>query len=178
MPEIVRFGMEKFNRTLRGYDPVEVNQFLDQVIKKVENMVAELNKKNEEIRLRDERIKELESLKSSNANADEVLKQENEKLKEKLEQYRRTEDTLNKAIIMAQKTSDQMRMAAHKESETIIDNAKKNANRIVNEALLRAEKTEDEVATLRRNIHTFKRRLKTIVEAQLEVIDEIDEIEL
>ena len=49
--------MEKFNRTLRGYDPVEVNQFLDQVIKKVENMVMELNRKNEEIRIRDEKIK-------------------------------------------------------------------------------------------------------------------------
>ena len=157
MPKIVRSGMEKFNRTLRGYDPVEVNQFLDQVIKKVENMVAELNKRNEEIRIRDERIKFL---------------------KQKLEQYRRTEETLNKAIIMAQKTSDQMRMAAHKESETIVDNAKKNATRIVNDALLRAEKTEDSAATLRRNVHTFKRRLKNIVEAQLEVIDEIDELEL
>ena len=71
-----------------------------------------------------------------------------------------------------------MRMAAHKESETIVDNAKKNATRIVNEALLRAEKTEDDAATLRRNVHTFKRRLKNIVEAQLEVIDEIDEIDL
>ena len=30
--------MDKFNRTLRGYDPDEVNQFLDQVIKQVEKM--------------------------------------------------------------------------------------------------------------------------------------------
>ena len=59
--------MEKFNRTLRGYDPVEVNQFLDQVIKKVENMVAELNRKNEEIRIRDEQIKTLKEQIGSNA---------------------------------------------------------------------------------------------------------------
>ncbi len=169
--------MEKFNRTLRGYDPVEVNQFLDQVIHKVENMVAELNKRNEEIRIRDERIKSLtEQLQNTSGN--DALKQENVLLKQKLEQYRRTEETLNKAIMMAQKTSDQMRMAAHKECETIVDNAKKNATRIVNDALLRAEKTEDSAATLRRNVHTFKRRLKNIVEAQLEVIDEIDELEL
>lgn len=58
--------MEKFNRTLRGYDPVEVNQFLDQVIKKVENMVAELNRKNEEIRIRDEQIKTLKEQMSDN----------------------------------------------------------------------------------------------------------------
>ena len=157
--------MEKFNRTLRGYDPVEVNQFLDQVIKKVENMVTELNRKNEEIRIRDEQIKTLKEQMSDNEKA-------------RIAQYERTEETLQKAIIMAQKTSDQMRMAAHKESETIVENAKKNATRIVNEALLRAEKTEDDAATLRRNVHTFKRRLKNIVEAQLEVIDEIDEIDL
>ena len=171
--------MEKFNRTLRGYDPVEVNQFLDQVIKKVENMVAELNRKNEEIRIRDEQIKTLKEQMSENeTNANNELVQENQKLKARIAQYERTEETLQKAIIMAQKTSDQMRMAAHKESETIVENAKKNATRIVNEALLRAEKTEDEAATLRRNVHTFKRRLKNIVEAQLEVIDEIDEIDL
>lgn len=111
-------------------------------------------------------------------NANNELVQENQKLKARIAQYERTEETLQKAIIMAQKTSDQMRMAAHKESETIVENAKKNATRIVNEALLRAEKTEDDAATLRRNVHTFKRRLKNIVEAQLEVIDEIDEIDL
>ena len=39
--------MEKFNRTLRGYDPVEVNNFLDQVIKQVEDMVDDIKKKVE-----------------------------------------------------------------------------------------------------------------------------------
>ena len=31
--------MEKFSRVLRGYDPDEVNSFLDKVIAKVEAMV-------------------------------------------------------------------------------------------------------------------------------------------
>ena len=34
--------MEKFNRTLRGYDPEEVNSFLDKVISQVEDMVSEI----------------------------------------------------------------------------------------------------------------------------------------
>lgn len=152
--------MEKFNRTLRGYDPVEVNQFLDQVIRQVEKMVNEMKDK-------DARIKELEA-----------LEDENIALKEKLVQYTRTEETLNKAILMAQKTSDQMRLAAHRESELIVDDAKKNANRIVNEALLRAEKTEMETDMLKRNINVFKRRLKDIVESQLEVINDIEKVEL
>lgn len=152
--------MNKFNRTLRGYDPVEVNNFLDKVIKQVEVMVAELNEK-------DAKIERLES-----------CQKENELLKQKLEQYRRTEETMNKAIMMAQKTSDQMKVAAHHESEIIIEDAKKNANRIINEALLRAEKTEQEANMLRRNISIFKRRLRSIIEAQLEMVEEIDHVEL
>lgn len=152
--------MEKFNRTLRGYDPDEVNHFLDQVIQQVEQIVKENKEK-------DARIKELEH-----------FEQENRRLMQKVEQYEKVENTLNKAIIMAQKTSDQMRASAHQEAEVILSDAKKNANRIVNEALLKAEKTEDEAARLNRNIKIFKRRVKEIIEAQLEVIEEIDHVKM
>lgn len=152
--------MEKFSRTLRGYDPDEVNDFLDKIIKQVENIVNE-NK------VKDKKIAELEK-----------LDQENKRLKEKLEQYERTEATLNRAIMMAQKTSEQIKLAAHHESEILIEEAKQNANRIVNEALLRAEKTEREATLLRRNINIFKRRVKDIVEAQLDVVSEFDHIDL
>ena len=41
--------MEKFNRTIRGYDPEEVNAFLDKVITQVEAMVNEIKQKDQEI---------------------------------------------------------------------------------------------------------------------------------
>lgn len=152
--------MEKFNRTLRGYDPEEVNAFLDKIINQVEAMVNEMKEK-------DIKISELQTLELENRN-----------LKEKLAQYERMESTLNKTIIMAQKTSEQVKLAAHQESETLIEDAKNNANRIVNEALLRAEKTEEEAALLRRNIKIFKKRVRDIIEAQLEVVGEFDQIEI
>ena len=152
--------MEKFNRTLRGYDPEEVNAFLDNVINQVEAMINDIKEK-------DKKIIELQSL----AN-------ENKMLRDKLSNYERIEDTLNKTIIMAQKTSDQVKMAAHQESETILEDAKNNANRIVNEALIRAEKTEEEAALLKRNIKIFKKRIRDIIETQLEVVGEMDTIEL
>lgn len=151
--------MEKFNRTLRGYDPEEVNAFLDQVIRQVEKMVAELKSKDQHIA----------SLK--------LLEQENASLRARLGQYENMEGTLNRAIMMAQKTSDQMKVAAHRESEVLLEDAKRNASRIVNEALLRAEKTEQEVSQLRRNMTVFKRRLRDVVENQLEMVNDIDKIE-
>ena len=151
--------MEKFNRVLGGYDPDEVNNFLDHVIAEVEKMVSEIKAKDEEI----------VSLKA------ELVKQDS--LKSKLANYERLEDTMNKAIFMAQKTSEQMKVNAHNEAQLIMDDAKKNASRIVNEALLRAEKTEMEANMLRRNINVFKRRIKAIIEEQLESVEEIDKVE-
>jgi len=151
--------MEKFNRALRGYDPEEVNAFLDQVITQVEKMIAEGKEK-------DKKIYELQH-----------LEQENIHLKEKLEQYERMESTLNKAIIMAQKTSEQIKVSAIKESETLIEDARTNASRIVNEALLRAEKTEMEANMLRRNINVFKRRLKDIIQSQMDAINDIEKVD-
>ena len=99
-------------------------------------------------------------------------------IKEKLEQYERMENTLNRAIMMAQKTSDQLKISAHRESEIIIDDAKKNASRIVNDALIKAEKIENDAEATKRNINVLKRRLKSIIESQLEIIDDIDKLDI
>lgn len=152
---------------MRGYDPDEVNNFLDQVIKRVERMIADIDKKNKLIENQKEEIKKLQ---------DSI--EETSAMKEKLDQYERMESTLNRAIIMAQKTSDQLKMTAHRESEIIIDDAKKNASRIVNEALIKAEKIENDADAMKRNINVLKRRLKNIIESQLEIIDDIDKLDL
>ena len=58
--------MEKFTRTLRGYDPDEVNHFIDQVISQVEIMVNDIKSKNK-------KIAELSSLEEENAKLKEKL---------------------------------------------------------------------------------------------------------
>ncbi len=167
-------GMEKFTRTLRGYDPDEVNAFLDKIIGQVEGMVSEIKEKDKKI------AEQNQKLVQQNKRISELqgLEEENKNLKQKAEQFGRMEATMSKAIVMAQKTSEQLRVSAQRESDAMVDEAKKNANRIINEALLKAEKTEREANTLRRNINIFKRRVKDIVEAQLEVVNELDEVEL
>ncbi len=156
--------MEKFNRTLRGYDPAEVNKFLDQVINQVEVIIEDVKKK-------DQKIAQLEE-------TEKQLQKANQDLQEKTQHYERLESTLNQAILMAQKTSEKMKSSAIRESEVIISDAKNNASRIVNEALLKAEKVERDADSLRRNIKIFKRRLKDVVESQIEIIDDIEKIEL
>ena len=54
--------MERFNRTIRGYDPDEVNEFLDKVINKVEEMVNEAKVKDEQLEEYRKRTADYESL--------------------------------------------------------------------------------------------------------------------
>ncbi len=152
--------MEKFSRVLRGYDPDEVNSFLDKVIAKVEAMVKEI----------DEKEKQIASYK--------VLEEENKKLNDKIAQFSRMEENLKRAILMAEKTSEQIKLTAYQERDIIVSDAKKNANRIVNEALLKAEEIEKETDNLRRNLIVFKRRLRENLETQLELVDDIEKIDI
>ena len=154
------------DRTFKNYTPEQIDQFLDQIIKQVERMIEDNKSKNREIALKDKKIEELSRELSNTSN-----------IREKLAQYERMESTLNRAIVMAQKTSDQIKSSAHRESEIILEDAKRNASRIVNESLLKAEKTEMEADMLKRNVTIFKKKLRGLIEAQLEMVDDIEKVE-
>lgn len=151
--------MDRFNRTLHGYDPEEVNEFLDKVIVQVEKIIEASKNKDAHIKQMEEQLKEVNSL------------------KEKLARYESMEQTLREAVLMAQRTSEQMKLNTIKESELILGDAKRNANRIVNDALIKAESTEREAAMLRRNINIFKRKLRDQLQAQLEMVDDIEKVD-
>lgn len=149
--------MEKFSKTLNGYNPKEVNAFLDDVIMKIEHMVTNIKKK------------ELEIIE---------LKSQITTAQEQINRYKDIETTLNKTILAAQDSGEQIRRIARHESEIIINDARNNANRIINDALIKSEKAEYEVQLMRRNANVFKKRLRGIIESQLELIDDIEILEI
>lgn len=149
--------MEKFSKTLNGYNPKEVNAFLDDVIMKIEHMVTNIKKK------------ELEIIE---------LKSQITTAQEQINRYKDIETTLNKTILAAQDSGEQIRRIARHESEIIINDARNNANRIINDALVKSEKAEYEVQLMRRNANVFKKRLRGIIESQLELIDDIEVLEI
>ncbi|MDD2505555.1 MAG: DivIVA domain-containing protein [Bacilli bacterium] len=142
--------MDKFSKELAGYKKAEVNKFVNDVVKQVEQMLADLRTKDIEI----------------------------QELKNSLEHYKNMENTFNRAILVAEDASNQIKRIARDESASIIEDAKKNASRIVNDALIQAEKTQIETSQLKRNIVTFKRRLRTIIESQLDLVDDIDHLDI
>ncbi len=148
--------MEKFEHKFRGYNINQVNNFIDEMIREYESLL-EKSKKSE--------AKFIES---------EI---EIKGLKDKLKHYEQVEETLNRAIFTAESKSSEIKRLAHEESERIINDARRNANRIINEALIKAEKAEEDTDRLKRNINYLKRKLRSIVEGQLEVIDELEKID-
>ena len=142
--------MEKFNYEQNGYNRREVNQFVMDVIKHTEGIIQKCKNQTNEI----------------------------EELKRELKHYQAMEETLKQSIMNAEIASDNIKRMARDESEMIVTDAKHNANRIVNEALLKAEKIEHEADTLEKNMKVFKRKLKIIVEQQMAVVEEIETLEL
>ena len=141
--------MKKFDTVFRGYDKTQVHQFLDNVIKNYE-LLLDKSKKTEE---------------------------ENKLLKEQIAYYQRIEDTMNRAIYTAESAGDQIKSSARREANTLINDARRNANRIINDALLKAERAQNHADQLKRNTNILKRRLRQIIENQLEVIEEMDKVD-
>ena len=80
-------------------------------------------------------------------------------LKEKLKKYEEMEDTMKKSIYQSEITGNDIKKQAIEEAKVIVSDAKRNASRIVNDALLRSEKIELKADTLERNTRIFKKSL-------------------
>lgn len=139
--------MRKFNTSFPGYNKNEVNSFVQNVTTEYEGMLDNLKTRDQEIN----------------------------KLKSELEHYKNIENTLNRAILIAEESSQNIKKTAFDESRAIIEDAKRNASRIINNALIKAEKVETEAETLKRQFASYKKRYRNILE---EAIDEVDKLEI
>src|SRR5699024_12631075 len=92
----------------------------------------------------------------------------------KVNHFVSNEETLNKSILVAQETAEEVKANARKESKLIIKEAEKNADRIINEALSKSRKISMETEELKRQAKVFRTRLKMLVEAQLDMVNNDD----
>ncbi|BAC13439.1 DivIVA domain-containing protein [Oceanobacillus iheyensis] len=141
---------KEFAKGFRGYDEDDVNEFLDQIIKDYELVIREKKEAEEEVR----------------------------QLRERLGHFTNIEETLNKSILVAQETAEEVKGNASKESKLIIKEAEKNADRIVNEALSKARKISLDVEELKKQAKVFRTRMRMLVQAQLEMLGTDDWEEL
>lgn len=137
---------KEFSRSFRGYNEDEVDDFLERVIQDYESMIRS-NKQLEEDMVR---------------------------VNEKLAHYDSLEDSLSKAILIAQETSEEVKSNARKEAQLIIREAEKNADRIVGESLNKARKMALEMEELQKQASLFRARFRSLVQSQLEMMESGD----
>lgn len=138
--------MDNFSNVTGGYRKEEVNDFVEYVIKRTEENILTIKKQKDEI---------------------EALRLENERL-------RKLEDSYLYIQNQIENTANEIKSNAKYEAELIIKEAKDNASIIVNDALLKAERLETEKELLNQSLKAYKKKVKTILKEQLELIEDIE----
>ena len=137
---------QEFKRALRGYDENEVDQFLDEVVHDYEIMYRELTALKDKIVIYEERISQIQGM----------------------------EESLKKTLLVAQETSDKLKVNAHHEGELIVREAEARAAKIIEDARASAQQILSSHDEIRKNSVIFRSRLKSMLMAQIELLDDSD----
>ena len=146
-----------FGTRFRGFDPEEVDEFLDIVVRDYEDLVRSNHDKELHIRSLEERLSYFDEIK----------------------------DSLSQSVLIAQDTAERVKQAAHDRSNNIIHQAERDAHRLLEEAkhkaneILRqatdnAKKVAVETEELKNKSRVFHQRLKSTIESQLAIVESAD----
>jgi cell division initiation protein len=134
---------KEFKKSLQGYAREEVDQYLDEVAESFEEEIAERGKLESELADLRERVAHFDAIK----------------------------DTLQNTLVFAQRNADEMKAAAHKETDLIKERAKLEINdelqdlrRKIDEARSELARMQDQMATVKHDLRSFLTRHLTLVE--------------
>jgi cell division initiation protein len=141
---------QEFKKAMRGFDPDEVNAFLEMVSEELESLIREKNQLT-----------------------DEVLK-----LRTQLRDYQNVEKTLQETLVSAQESIKESKQNTTRQAEMIVREAELKAEKILEDAKLRLAEMKNELVVVRAQKDSFARRLKHLLESQLDLITvlELDDL--
>jgi len=138
---------QQFRVRFRGFDMVEVDNFLDLLANEFEELLKENSRIGEEERRKTERISQLEA------------------------GEKEPRDTL----VSVQRITEEMKNNARKEGELIIEEAKLNARKILEAAQGQALQIEGEINQLKRQRAEFEASLRATVEMHWRLLESTEE---
>ncbi len=133
---------QQFKKTMRGYDTVEVDTFLEMV----SNDLEEYFKENRDLR---DRILELET---------------------QLVDYKNMEKTLQQTLMQAQEASGKSIENSRKEADLIIREAEVKASEIVEKARGDFARAKEEISTLKARKESMLAKMKILLSSELDLI--------
>ncbi|MDR1946695.1 MAG: DivIVA domain-containing protein [Desulfovibrio sp.] len=132
-----------FSRTLRGYDPEEVDNYLQEIADTL-------------TRLRDERVR-LANLAA--------------RLEEQLKQYAERENTMRDTLLISRRMGEEMKNSAQKEAQLIIESAQNRAENLTNQANQRLARILDEISEARKLKAQFEFKVRSVIEGHLKLLE-------
>ncbi|MCS7300086.1 MAG: DivIVA domain-containing protein [Fimbriimonadales bacterium] len=142
---VLEIETKRFRKRLRGYDPVAVEAFLQEVAAHYEEVITENH------RLREELIG----------------------LRQEAERYKAMEDALKESLVLAQRSADETRSNAHKEAELIVREAQLKAEQIVREAEERAQRIVKETEHLEARKRAAALELRALLLTHLHALESV-----
>ena len=139
--------MRKFRTSFSGYNKEDVNEFVSEVIREYESILQKLKNSTKEM----------------------------EYLNKELEKYKNLERSLNDTLLVAQEATANAQKAAIAEGKLIVEDAKRNASKIVNNSLIKAQNIERDAEELKRKVISYKRKFVALVESHLDDVNTFDE---
>lgn len=135
---------KEFNKSaFGGYKASEVEEFLDEVGVAYEKSLKEINS----------------------------LKDENERLQEKLKNYENIEDKLEETLLSVQEAAREQSRQAKKEADTILKQANMKADKIIDGAKMKIQEEEQRLEHLKDTRQLFKIRFKSLLESHLQLLE-------
>ena len=133
---------KEFKRSFRGYSESEVDEFLDDVFKDYEKLYRE----NIE------------------------LKETVDRVNSKLEHFQHMENTLHNTLLIAQETAEEVKLNAKKETELVMKEADIRSQKLMEEAASKVRRMNTEYEELKKQTQIYRTRLRTLLQAQLEML--------
>jgi cell division initiation protein len=132
-----------FSRSIRGYDPQEVDTLLHDAADSI-------------ARLSDERVRLLNQV---------------TQLEERLTDYAARETVLRNTLIASQRVADDIREATQKEAQAILEAAHNRAESLANQANLRLARVLDEISDARKLKAQFEFKVRSVIESHLKLLE-------
>lgn len=132
-----------FNKGIHGYNCKEIEDFLEKITDDYEFLYRE----------------------------NRTLKEEIENLQVKLGQYQKMEDSLRNAVILAQKTGEDLKTSAQTEADLIIREAVQQGEQIKMKIRSEIQAELQNFAVLKNQVELFKCQFKSFLNGLLEIAD-------
>ncbi|SCJ54921.1 Minicell-associated protein DivIVA [uncultured Clostridium sp.] len=137
---------KEFKRGIRGYNPDEVDEFLDEVVENYEELYKENSR----------------------------LKESITRLKDKVEHYERLEATIQNTLLLAQNAAEQAKESSQREADLIVNNANETAQKILDKAHNDVIGINDEYERVKEEFIKFRAKFRGFMNTQLQTFDELE----